>query len=260
VEKNNHIIRFCIAIFCAIIFHSSLAAILFFLDLPSLIQKEKTIPFLLVSADRKPSIANQKQLSEAENAQAAQDYLTTLNQSSFQERRLSSKNNDTSGDTQGKQQLNKKTPPELPSITLPARSQHSNTDKTFQGLQNIFNKKKIKAHSIKKQISTKSIELLSDYELKLLNRLAKDELYDPFHRVMKEKNRRSISYTLTLTLFSHGAIKNAQIKLASGIPEIDILAIKTAYIASPYPTPPKEDREQGYKYNIPIIYQALTGD
>lgn len=106
-----------------------------------------------------------------------------------------------------------------------------------------------------RQVSTKSLNELSDYEIQLLQRLARNELYDSFHRVMDRFNQDTVGYTISLILFPNGAIKNAQIKESSSIPEIDQLAIKSAYQASPFPKPPGKDINFDFKYDIPIIYK-----
>ncbi|KZZ30534.1 hypothetical protein A3755_13810 [Oleiphilus sp. HI0085] len=133
----------------------------------------------------------------------------------------------------------------------------SNPSTAIHGLQNIFSRDK---QSLKpsqtKQVSSKELEQLSDYEILLLSALRKDSLYDPFHAVMNTHKRKEVAYTITLRLFPNGAIKNALIKEPSGIMKIDELALQAAYRASPFPTPPHEDIQKGYKYDIPfIIYQ-----
>ena len=130
-------------------------------------------------------------------------------------------------------------------------------DWNLKSYENIFSKQKNKEklQNELRQISTNSLEELTEYEILLLQKLAQNELYDDFHPVMEKNKQTDIRYTITLQLFSNGAIKNAKISNSSKIKEIDRLAIKTAFSASPYPKPPKEDINKGFKYNIPIIYK-----
>jgi len=260
-SNNNHVTRLCIAIFTAITLHSGAVALLTILDLSIIVEKEKTIPITLVSANRHSSTSQTQNLSKSDNTQAARAYLATLNESSFQ-KETTFKQQSNSGK---KYTLNKKSQhntlaPDFPTIGTITRTQSTASKQTLQGLQNIFAKKHFKSQNTRQQISTKAIEQLSDYELELLNKLARDELYDPFHEVMKAKNKDRVDYVITLTLFSNGAIKSARIKSKSGIEEIDKLAKQTAFRASPFPAPPQQDLNNGYKYDIPIIYQPFKED
>jgi len=260
-SNNNHVTRLCIAIFSAIILHSAVATLLVLLDIPIIAEKEKTIPITLISANRHSSTSQTQNLSKSDNTQAAQAYLATLNESLFKKETTFDQKSD-SGKEQtpnNKPQHNTHTP-DFPTIGTITRSQSSASKQTLQGLQNIFANKYLKSQNTRQQISTKAIEQLSDYELELLNKLARDELYDPFHQVMKAKNKDRVDYVITLILFSNGAIKSAHIKSKSGIEEIDKLAKLTAFRASPFPAPPKKDHNNGYKYDIPIIYQPFKED
>ena len=156
---------------------------------------------------------SKKHRSEAEKSQAAQEYLASLNKSSF-----TTASNHKQQTKPNKSNLSSKTnkntaKSKTPTISVPTRPKSTNSQKTLQGLQNIFARKPLKTQNITKQISTKSIEKLNDYEIELLNSLAKNELYDSFHQVMKSKNRDRVEYILTVILFPNGAIKNAQISI-----------------------------------------------
>jgi TonB family protein len=249
-NRNNHILRLSISAFIAIILHSAIALTFTVFNLLKDTSIRKTVPVLLLSADRKTSIESQRKLSAAENSQAAKDYLTSLSKSNHRIQNSPTKNNEPSKQTQTRR-------PNLPNIGASKFSQNSSAKQTIFGLQDIFSKQKErKKQSTKKQVSTKSAALLSDYELQLLTKLAKDELYDPFHDVMNSYSRGEVEYIITLNLFTNGAIKSAHLKSSSGIDAIDKLAVQTAYRASPYPTPPKKDIEKNFKYDIPIIYQT----
>ena len=254
-NTEKFILRFYLALFSSIIFHSILLIALFAL-FPSLELTKKTIPFQLMSNDRYGQNSRSATLSKSENTLAAQEFLRTLNESTFDQlirenTRKTSKNRDTPSPF--KQQL----PSESPFINKPIFFEKSNASNAFQGLQDIFSKKDSKQANTnnKQQISTQTLEELSQYEIQLLTKLAKDELYDEFHPVMSKNKQTNINYVITLNLFANGAIKSASIRQSSNIPEIDSLAIKAAYSASPFPRPPKEDIEKNFKYDIPIIYQ-----
>lgn len=253
--ENNQTLRLSLAAFAAILVHTLIAILIHLLDISLIEIKEKTIPFKLISADKSSQVSTTSPLSAAENAQAAQEYLATLNRSQFK----STAHNKTDDTGQGKRKSTQQAQNTYTSKQAPQSNQAykgSNPTTAIHGLQNIFSRSNTIANSAQnKQISSKELEELSDYEILLLSALARDSLYDPFHEVMKENRRKEVSYTITLNLFPNGAIKNASIKRASGLKQIDELAIQAAFRASPFPTPPRDDIQKGYKYDIPIIYQ-----
>tara|TARA_R110001592_G_scaffold175466_3_gene414663 strand:- start:8336 stop:9139 length:804 start_codon:yes stop_codon:yes gene_type:complete len=257
-NTDKFILRFYLALFCSVIFHSIILLLLFVL-FPSFELERKTIPFQLISNDRRGQKSDATQLSKSENALAAQEFLRTLNESTFEQlirknTEKASKNSDTFSPF--KQDI----PDDTAVINNLAFQNSSNSSSAFQGLQDIFSKRDIKQDSTKnkQQISTTSLEQLNQYELQLLQKLAEDELYDEFHSVMAKNKQTNISYIITLHLFANGAIKNASIRQSSNIQEIDLLAIKTAYLASPFPKPPAKDINKHFKYDIPIIYQKAA--
>ena len=253
IEKNPLILYG--AIRCSVIFHSVIFVCLF-IYAPSIELEKKTIPFQLVSNDRVGQAANKSNKSQSENALAAQEFLRTLNASKFN--KLIQKNTQKPSQNSHKNPIKKSNQhDDSPFIQQPTFKQNSNSSNALQGFQNIFSRKNIKQkrQSDVQQVSTESLEKLTDYEILLLQKLANVELYDEFHPVMKQYKQHKISYTITLQLFPNGAIKNAQIKQSSKIKEVDVLAIKSAFSASPYPKPPKEDISKRFKYNIPIIYK-----
>jgi len=261
-NNQDQLTSLSVAIFGAILIHvfAALAAIYFDLDL--ITQKEKTIPFRLLSQDRHATQSQQQEMSQAENRQAANDYLSTLNQSSFEIHDSSVFQDDTGRkDTAENQSKQNTDSPQVKSPTSNNAKKSSSSSQFFQGLKNIFSsEKQNKALSENQQISTKSAEQLSNYEITLLKKLQKDVLYDQFHAVMKANKKDRLEYVLTLTLLSNGAIKNAQVKQSSGIQEIDKLAKQAAYRASPFPAPPKSDATIDFRYDIPIMYQPFKDE
>jgi outer membrane biosynthesis protein TonB len=253
--ESNQSLRLSLAAFAAILIHTILALLIYWLDISFLETKEKTIPFKLVSADRSSQFSSSS-LSAEENSRAAQEYLATLNQSQFKSDTQTKRDSSSKGSLSPNQNAVKKLSDKHTRLDSPA-FRGSNPSTAIHGLQNIFSRDK---QSLKpsqtKQVSSKELEQLSDYEILLLSALRKDSLYDPFHAVMNTHKRKEVAYTITLRLFPNGAIKNALIKEPSGIMKIDELALQAAYRASPFPTPPHEDIQKGYKYDIPfIIYQ-----
>jgi len=250
-DNSNKELSLIIAIILATAIHLLVVSGMILLGISPITIKEKTIPFVLVSADNKANASKSKPLTKSENSLAAQEYLATLNSSTFLTQKNTKYEKKHVRPTQEQQKPNKTPMP--PSFSEPAK--HSE-NRFLQGLRNIFSSTmNQKAAANNKQISTQSTEELSQYEILLLNQLVKDILYDQFHAVMKSNKKDSINYILTLTLLANGAIKNANIKVSSGISKIDHLAKQAAYRASPFPTPPKEDFKRGFKYDIPIIYQ-----
>lgn len=254
MKTENITLRLSLAVFIAILIHTVIAIALYWLS-PTLFEiQEKTIPFQLISSSKSSLSSNASKLSSEENARAAQEYLATLNQSHFTQ----SSKRDTSKKANHNQDIQKQTQENTPAKNQQRQSEQlfksSNPSKAISGLQDIFSQRSLATQSSSaKQLSTKDIEQLNEYEILLLNTLNKGALYDAFHEVMQENKREEVTYTITLYLFPNGAIKNASIQQASGIKEIDELAIQAAYQASPYPTPPRDDIQKGYKYHIPMI-------
>ncbi|MFT6905018.1 MAG: TonB family protein [Oleiphilaceae bacterium] len=259
-NTDKFILRFYLALFSSIISHS-IILIALFAFFPNFELEKKTIPFQLMSSDRYGQNSNSATLSKSENTLAAQEFLRTLNESTFdqlirEKNRKTSKNRDTPSPF--KQHL----PSDSPFINKPIFLEKSNASNAFQGLQDIFSKQDSKQTKTenKQKISTQALEELSQYEIQLLQKLAEDELYDEFHPVMSKNKQTNINYVISLNLFANGAIKSATIRQSSNIPEIDQLAIKAAYLASPFPKPPKEDINNNFKYDIPIIYQKKVNE
>lgn len=235
--------------------HVIIAFVVFFLNPPFLDTKDKTIPVLLLSADSKASQSAKS--SSAANAAAAREYLATLGQSDFitpdkaektQQHTTSSNQTDSSNISE--------IPSSFPSISTasPSRSQATRAQIARQGLHDIFEQQQEKQNNEIKQLSTRSTKQLDEYEQLLIKQLVKAEFYDQYHGIMAKYGKAEVSFEVVLTLFQNGAIKSAGIGKSSNINEIDQLAIKTAYKASPYPAPPKKDIERGFKYTIPISY------
>lgn len=254
-NTDKYILRFYIALFSSVITHSLILLLIFSL-LPNFKLERKTIPFQLISNDIAGQLTNSSQLSKSENTLAAQEFLRTLNESSFEQ--LIRENTQISKQSQEQQS------PFKQDITndnfhfkRPIFQNNSNSTSASQGLQNIFTKKELKqdTKSNIQQISSKSLELLTQYETQLIQVMAQKGLYDEFHPVMSKNKQASIEYIITLHLFPNGAVKNASIRQSSNIAEIDRLAVKTAYLASPFPKPPSTDINKSFKYDIPIIYQ-----
>lgn len=251
---DKYILKFYIALFGSVILHSFLFLLLFIV-FPNFIPEKKTIPFQLISNERLGNHSNSSQLSKSENALAAQEFLRTLNESTFEQLiRTNTKKSNTNSE---KPSPFKPTPQsDTASLNQGQFLQNKNNPNVFEGLQNIFSRKPIQQEksSSTQQLTTKALEELSEYEIQLLQRMAKNELYDKFHPVMKKHEQDRINYVITLHLFPNGAIKSAKIKNSSNIDEIDNLAINAAYLASPFPKPPSEDIKKSFLYEIPIVY------
>jgi len=139
--------------------------------------------------------------------------------------------------------------PQLPTITSAQRSSKKSSVSQLFATTNPSEAQPVK------QISTIEAPTLSDYQIALLQHMLRGGLYDQFHDIMYSHSQTDLNYTLRLTLFENGAIRNAALKESSGIKELDKLAITAAYNASPYPPPPKDDASKGYQYSIPVKYQ-----
>lgn len=255
---DKYTLKFYIALFSSVISHSLILLLIFSL-LPSFKLERKTIPFQLISNDKAGQLSNSSQLSKSENTLAAQEFLRTLNESSFEQ--LIRENTRKPNQSQEQPSPFKQ---ELPSdnaqFEQPTFQKNSNSISAFQGLQDIFTRKELNQETKNniQQISSKTLEQLTQYETQLIQIMAQKGLYDEFHPVMAKNKQTNIEYTITLNLFPNGAVKNASIRQSSGIEEIDRLAVKTAYLASPFPKPPSKDINKSFKYDIPIIYQKTN--
>lgn len=234
----------------------SLILLLIFSLLPSFKLERKTIPFQLISNDKAGQHSNSSQLSTSENTLAAQEFLRTLNESSF-EQLIRENTQKLKQDQDSPSPFKQDLPSDNFQFKQPIFQKNSNSISAFQGLQNIFTRKELKQRTKNsiQQISSKSLEQLTQYETQLIQIMAQKGLYDEFHPVMTKHKQTNIEYIITLHIFPNGAVKTAKIRQSSGIEEIDRLAVKTAYLASPFPKPPSEDINKSFKYDIPIIYQ-----
>lgn len=254
-NTDKYLLRFYIALFSSVISHSIILLLIFALA-PSLELEKKTIPFQLKSNDRMGQRINSSQLSRTENTLAAQEFLRTLNESHF-EQLIHQNTQNTKRNKNSPSPFKQSIPNDSFHFEQPIFKNNTNPASAFQGLQDIFSNKDTKKNAPTQiqQISSKDIEKLTQYETQLLQKLAQKKLYDEFHPVMKNNKQTNIEYIITLHLFPNGAIKSANIRQSSNIAEIDQLAIKAAYSASPFPKPPPEDIKSNFQYTIPIIYQ-----
>lgn len=251
----KYTLKFYIALFSSVISHSLILLLIFSL-LPNFKLERKTIPFQLISNDKAGQLPNSSQLSKSENTLAAQEFLRTLNESSF-EQLIRANTRESIQNQEPPSPFKQDLPSDNFQFEQPTFKKNSNSTSAFQGLQDIFTKKELKQHTKNniQQISSKTLEQLTQYETQLIQIMAQKGLYDEFHPVMAKNKHTNIEYIITLHLFQNGAVKTASIRQSSGIEEIDQLAVKTAYLASPFPKPPSEDINKSFKYDIPIIYQ-----
>ena len=183
-HTEKHLLRFYIALFGAVLSHSILFLFLF-LYAPSIELERKTIPFQLISNDNAGQTSNKASMSQSENALAAQEFLRTLNESRFE--KLIRKNTQSASQTNNTNSIFKpNSADENPFKHQPTFKQNNNSSSALQGFQNIFSKQKNKEklQNELRQISTNSLEELTEYEILLLQKLAQNELYDDFHPVM----------------------------------------------------------------------------
>ncbi len=254
-NTDKYLLRFYIALFSSVISHSVII-LLIITVFPSIELQRKTIPFQLIANDRKGFLSNPSNLSRSENALAAQEFLRTLNESSF-EQLIKRNTQDSLKSEQAPSPFKQENISEHIFLKQSIPQQNNQSANALQGLQDIFSNKTPKPSPSKntQQISTKSLEQLTSYEISLLQKLARNELYDNFHSVMAKNQQSQIEYIISLHLFPNGAIRNASIIESSNIEEIDQLAIKVAYAASPFPKPPTDDISKNFRYDIPIIYK-----
>jgi len=256
-EPSEQFISISVALVSAVFLHILLALILTNLPLSTEKEKLRTIPTVFISTGSRESLAMQQAQSKATNSAAANAYLASLEESIFKVQQNDNKKNN----SQHKSQVSKPSQSTLPSseqasTSITNRSQALRAQKANQGMMNIFKKQKTTGKT--QQISTKEYQELSDYEISLRSILSRAVFYDQFHRFIKAKGNNRVDFEVTLILLPSGAIKNAKITKSSGIKEIDTLAKQNAYKASPYPKPPTEDMQKGFKYSIPITHIQVS--
>jgi len=254
-SANSSLQVFWPFILVAIALHFTVAFTLAYLNPSLLDKKDKTIPILLLSADTKANKSSkQSSSSAAQRTAAAKEFLSTMGKSDFAsptKTEVPGKNNDASPLTT--RSTTATNLPSFPAIATPNQTQATRAQQARKGLHNIFAQQQQTSNEIK-QLSTRSASQLNEYELLLVKRLVRADLYDQYHAIMESNGKNKVDFEIVLILFQNGAIKNAAIKKSSDIKEIDKLGIRTAYNASPYPAPPKKDIQRGFRYSIPISY------
>jgi len=256
-EHSEHLTSIYFAIGAALLLHIFL---LFALSLLPIIHKEekhRTVPTVTITTGSTASSDKQESQTQPSNAAAANAYLATLEASSFKvQQEQSRERNSQRKHTRASQPKTQNQIERPPTKSLMSQSQMSRSKKANQGMMNIFKQKKITGEV--EQVSTTEHKELSDYEISLRSILSRAVLYDEFHRFIKAKEDNEINFEVTLILHPSGAIKNAVISHSSGIIEIDKLAKQNAFKASPYPKPPLEDMQKGFRYAISITHKKVT--
>jgi protein TonB len=102
------------------------------------------------------------------------------------------------------------------------------------------------------QISTIEEGKVDPYLLKLTQRLSQAQFYDNQFEYSKLTSARSL--VIEIQLLASGAIENARILKPSGEDKLDKAAMRSAFLASPYPPPPIEDMYKGYTYQLELLY------
>lgn len=256
-EHSQHLTSIYFAIGAALLLHILLLLALSYLPIINKEELRRTVPTVTITAGSKASINSQQSQMESANATAANAYLATLETSIFKVQHEKSRKKNTPQKAAHNPQpsiLNQAEKP--PTKNSNNQTQTSRARRANQGMMNIFKQKKITGETT--QISTIKHKELSDYEISLRSILSRAVLYDQFHRFIKAKNDNEINFEVTLILHPSGAIKNAIISHSSGIMEIDALAKQNAFKASPYPRPPSEDMQKGFKYAISITHQKVS--
>lgn len=236
--------NFLAALFLACAIHGLLAALL--LITPPLIpeRQDKSIPVLLVSSQK----AAIKQQTSQSQPNRVEERITTQGLSDFTEIQST-----TDKITSPVRKLTDA--PELPSFSSPSRKQANRSQKNSSGIKELFSQDKTSVANHIQQLSNSDLPPLSNYELSLLQKLAVNELYNDYPKVLENNKKDRIDFTIEMILFANGAIKTARIFKSSEIDAVDQLAIQTAYNASPFDRPPQKDSDKGFRYLIPISYQ-----
>jgi|GEM_PF-1430193 len=256
-EHSEHLTSIYFAIGIALLLHIFLLLALSYLPIITEEELHRTVPTVTITSGSRASNTNQQNKTQSSNTEAANAYLATLEASTFkvQQNQKHDKNirQKKTSTTQTKTKNQTEKPP---TKSLTNQAQTSRAQKANQGMMNIFKQKKITGKTA--QVSTTAHKELSNYEISLRSILSRAVLYDEFHRFTKAKDNNEINFEVTLILHPSGAIKNAVISRSSGVVEIDALAKQNAFKASPYPRPPSEDMQKGFRYAISITHQKVA--
>lgn len=99
------------------------------------------------------------------------------------------------------------------------------------------------------RLTSKPSELLSAYQSTLREHLA-----ERINRsTIKKDMNKAYEITIELRLMSNGALRKVDVIQSSGDLSLDNLVVRTALAASPYPAPPAEASENGFRFPIPLI-------
>jgi len=245
---------FGISLLIALAIHGS-TALLVKLDWHERKTQIRTIPVVLIKNAPKRIASTPSASDNTSGKQANMNTITSTGNSEYHQTYNKNRAKDAGKATTGSDRAQNENTPSSPSIALPQSTQQFRAQTASEGLRSMFETKQENKASIN-QISTRKAPTLSPYQIELLNTLSnRKALYDRYHRIMDLEGKSTFEYEIELALFANGAIKNARIIRASGIPKIDELAIEAAYNASPFPKPPAQDIQTGFRYRIPIAYQ-----
>ena len=279
--NNSSPYRIFLAVSIAILFHTLLGILLFQL-LPKIEQK-KTIPIQLVITSKTTSQSIKTQNSTPSNKpeEDAQDILNKEHQKNAANKIITtsgtSNTSISSSQDKSKERDSKTTPTQtlkpikqenifipkiktdLPDVRLDiAKSSKSHAaSKSFTDLSSLFSQQKDMEASVTQISSNPKLPQLSDYEQKLFAKLNTAKFHDQLHPIISQL-QSSKTLTLKLVLFSNGSLKNAFITETSNDKPLDKAVRRIALDASPYPTPPPEDKSIGYKYQVTIQYNPIS--
>lgn len=259
-EHSEHQTGIYFAIGAALLLHILLLLALLYLPIITEEALHRTVPTVTITIGSRASNTHQQSKTQSSNTKAANAYLAILEAASFKVQQNQKHDKKIQQKKTSTPQPNTKNQTEKPPTkSLTSQDQISRAQKANQGMMNIFKQKKITEKTEKtEKISTTANKELSNYEISLRSILSRAVLYDEFHRFTKAKDNNDINLEVTLILHPSGAIKNAVISHSSGIIEIDALAKQNAFKASPYPRPPTEDMQKGFRYAISITHQKVA--
>lgn len=239
---NHHALVLALSI--AVCSHIVIYALLNLWPAPTPDRVNKSIPVTLVVApDRTPSSAS-KDSSSPDNSQASKN-ITTNSKSDFSV--ADSKNSEHTRYPKSQSEVSsERTQSRVNEQSQRSRTQSASVRQIFSS--DTKNQQQIQA------IQTQDTFQMSEYEVELLKHLLSGELYDQFHKFMRNERETRIDFRVRIKLFQNGAIKSASIIEKSKALDIERLAVTAAYNASPYPRPPQEDFDKDFTYFISMSY------
>ncbi|PID42728.1 MAG: hypothetical protein CSB48_09150 [Proteobacteria bacterium] len=136
--------------------------------------------------------------------------------------------------------------------TIPAAPLLLPSNESYLDLSGLFDQKEVAPAKVA-QVSTRKKKPMTSYEIRLIRHMAESKNYnDKIFKLSRIKRERNIG--LGIRLQSNGTLENARIISSSGLEALDAATLRSAYSASPFPSPPPDHAKNDFTYELDIRY------